>query len=94
MGKLIRHLEFSFVVLDEVYGGSIIGELLRMWIVRESSCLLLLVIFCLIGLGFGDSHLVTHSLCFLVFFSLVFNFLFCSFLFYSLYFLWFGVKIR
>ena len=42
-----------------------------MWIVWIISCLLLLVAFCLIGPGLGDSHLVNLSLCSLALFSLV-----------------------
>ena len=51
-----------------------------MWIVRETSCLLLLVVFCLIFLGLGDSHLVIPFLCSLVLFTLVTTFLFFSFI--------------
>ena len=38
-----------------------------------------LVVICLIGLGLGESHLMIPSLCSLVIFSLVSNFLFFSF---------------
>ena len=51
-----------------------------MWRVWETSCFLLLVILCLIGLRLRDSRLVIPSLGSLVLFSLVFNFLFFSLL--------------
>ena len=51
-----------------------------MWIVRETSCLLLLVVFCLIFIGLGDSHLVIPFLFSLVLFTLVTTFLFFSFI--------------
>ena len=57
-----------------------------MWRVWKTSCLLLLVVLCLIGLELRDSRLVIPSLGSLVLFSLVFNFLFFSFLFFPLFF--------
>ena len=44
--------------------------------VRKTSCLLLLVVLFLTGLGHGDSHLVTPSFGSLILFSLVFKFFF------------------
>ena len=56
------------------------GGHLRMWRVWETSCFLLLVILCLIGLRLRDSRLVIPSLGSLVLFSFVLSF-FSSFLF-------------
>ena len=84
-----------------IYEGSAIGKHLRIYIVRETSCLLLFAVLCLIGLRLEDSHLVTPSFCSLVLYSLVINFLLCFLFFYSLFFffclyfvtLFFGTKL-
>ena len=56
-----------------MFGRSGIGRLLRTWIAPVINCLLLLVGLFLIGLGHGNSRLVTLSLLFLA------PFLFCNF---------------
>ena len=66
-----------------MYGRSIIGEYLRTGIDRRTSCLLLLVVLCLIGLEFRDSHLVISSLYSLVLSLFVINFFFVLFYFFS-----------
>ena len=52
---------------------------LRTWIDREISCLLPLVVFYLIGLELGDSHLVIFSSCSLVLSLFVVNLFFVLF---------------
>ena len=56
-----------------VFGRNGIGRLLRIWIAPVIRCLLLLVELFLIGLKFGDSHLVIPSLLFFA------PFLFCNY---------------
>ena len=88
---LLCHSKLFIIVLNchKIHHvGSIIGEHLRMWMVRKTCCLLLLVVLFLTGLGHGDSHLVTPSFGSLILFSLVFKFFFFLALsFSSLYFL-------